>query len=252
MQRIQCTVEYDGSPFHGWQNQPEHITVQQVIQRAFSAVLNGYIPNIVVAGRTDAGVHAEGQVFHADIPERYTPFKLRAAVNALLQPYPVAVTTIQVASHDFHARFSAKRRYYRYDILNRRACSPLRHRHMWHVPQPLNITDMRAAAKALVGRHDFTSFRDTNCQAHSPVKTLESLEVASHPAPGGKGHIISIYPVALSFLHHQVRIIAGTLMEAGLGKHDPDAVIRMLVARERSAAGRTAPPYGLYLTRVDY
>lgn len=252
LRRIKCTVEYDGAPFCGWQRQSNLLSVQEALENAFFVALNGFRPKVTAAGRTDAGVHAEGQVFHADVPPRYSSFRLRGAINALILPHPIVITHIEPVIATFHARFSAIRRFYRYDILNRRARSPLLERHMWHIAPPLDIVDMRAAAARLIGRHDFTSFRDTACQSHSPIKTLETLEVASRPAPGGDGHIISLHVSAPSFLHHQVRIIAGTLADIGRGKYHYTDIDTILAAKTRKAAGITARPYGLYFTHAEY
>lgn len=249
--RLKFTVEYDGTPFYGWQRQHDFISVQQVIEEALAAFC-GETPSVFAAGRTDTGVHAEGQVCHVDMPARFSPFRVQEAANAHLRRYPVRIIRAEAVSDHFDARFSAVQRAYRYDILCRRAPSALLQNRVWHVPVALDIAAMRAAARYLEGRHNFTSFRDSHCQARSPVKTVGSIEITARPAHGGEGHIYSIHVSALSFLHHMIRIIAGTLADVGKGRLTPEDIPRILAAERRAAAGATAPAGGLYFTRAEY
>jgi tRNA pseudouridine38-40 synthase len=239
-------LEYDGAPFVGWQRQANGLSVQQVLEEAADR-LNGVAPVAsIVAGRTDAGVHAAAQVAQIELPDRFSPAKLRDALNYHMKPHPVVVLRAAPAPEGWNARFSAIRRCYRYRILNRRARPALLLGRVWHVAAPLDADAMRLAAQSLLGRHDFTSFRATSCQANSPLRTLDRLEVTR------KGDVISIIAEARSFLHHQVRNMAGTLRLVGGGSWPVERMAAALAARDRSAAGPTAPPDGLCLMEVRY
>lgn len=245
MPRYRVVLEYDGGPFAGWQRQDNGPSVQGALEEAIFK-LSGEQVTVTGAGRTDAGVHARGQVAHFDLVKPFFPETIRDALNAHLRPLPVAVLEAGVAAPDFHARFSAMARHYEYRILCRRAPPAIDRGHVWHVPRPLDADAMRAGAKCLVGRHDFTTFRAAECQAKSPVRTLDRLDVAA------RGEEIVIHASARSFLHHQVRSMVGTLKLVGEGKWQPSDVARALAARDRSQCGPVAPPEGLTLIRVDY
>ena len=246
MARFKLTLEYDGAPFVGWQRQDNGPSVQAALEEALRA-LTGQAVKVVGAGRTDAGVHALGQVAHIDLAdERFDGRKLREALNYHLKPAPIAVLAAAPAPADFHARFSATARAYLYVIVNRRAPLAIDRGRAWQVRQPLDVAAMAAAAEPLLGNHDFTSFRAAQCQAKSPCKTLDRLTVAR------EGDEIHIEAGARSFLHHQVRNIVGTLKWAGEGKWAAREVAAALAARDRAAAGPTAPANGLYLVSVAY
>ena len=245
MTRFKLTLEYDGGAFVGWQRQDNGPSVQQALEEAVTAFC-GERARVHGAGRTDAGVHALGQVAHLDLEKPTTPETLRDAVNHHLKPAPVAVLAAEVAADDFHARFSARERRYLYRIVNRRAPLALERGRAWWVPRTLDAAAMHAAAQVLVGKHDFSSFRASECQAKSPVKTLTEIEVSR------LAEAIEIRARAPSFLHHQVRNIAGTLRLVGEGKWTAAKVKAVLAARDRGAAGQTAPAEGLYLTAVVY
>lgn len=245
MTRFKLTLEYDGGVFVGWQRQDNGPSVQQALEEAVTAFC-GERARVHGAGRTDAGVHALGQVAHLDLEKPTTAETLRDAVNHHLKPAPVAVLAAEVAAADFHARFSATERRYLYRIVNRRAPLALERGRAWWVPRPLDAAAMHAAAQVLVGKHDFSSFRASECQARSPVKTLTGIEVSR------LAETIEIRARAPSFLHHQVRNFAGTLRLVGEGKWSAAKVEAVLAARDRSAAGQTAPAEGLYLTAVGY
>ncbi len=245
MTRYKLTIEYDGRPFVGWQRQNNGPSVQQAIEEAIHAFC-GETVRVQCAGRTDAGVHALGQVAHVDLAADPPPDTVRDAVNFHLKPQPVAVLDAVAVSADFNARSSAVSRSYRYRIVNRRAPLALDTGRAWHVIRPLDADAMHKAAQELIGNHDFTSFRASECQAKSPVKTLDRLDVERHRAE------ILIAAEARSFLHHQVRNMVGTLKLVGDGKWRATDVSRALEARDRSAAGPTAPADGLYLMTVGY
>jgi tRNA pseudouridine38-40 synthase len=245
IQRWKLTLEYDGAPFSGWQRQDGQRSVQEVLETAIHAATAETVL-VYGAGRTDAGVHALGQVAHVDVAKPLTPERLRDAVNALVRPYPVSVLKAEPVPADFHARFSATLRRYRYVILNRRAPPALDRGKVWHVGRTLDIAAMREGARALLGRHDFTTFRSVQCQARSPVKTLDRFDVEA--ADG----IIALHLEARSFLHHQVRSMAGSLKVVGEGKWSPQALTDALAARDRKACGPVAPPDGLTLMEVGY
>jgi len=243
--RYRITVEYDGGGFVGWQRQANGPSVQAALEEAVRRFC-GETVLVEGAGRTDAGVHALGQVAHFDLAKDTTADTVMKAVNFHLKPAPVAVLSAEVVGDDFHARFSAVRRAYLYRMVNRRAPLALERGRAWFVPQPLDAEAMHAAAQRLVGRHDFTSFRASECQARSPVKTLDLLSVAR------AGEVIEIRAAARSFLHHQVRNFVGSLKRVGEGGWTAADLQRALEARDRAAAGPTAPACGLYLTEVGY
>ena len=245
MPRYKLVLEYDGTSFIGWQRQDNGLSVQAVLETALQGFC-GAVITTVAAGRTDAGVHACGQVAHVDLPRDFPPATVMNALNYYLRPAPVAVLNCAVVDDDFHARFSAVRRHYLYRILNRRAPPALEADRVWHVVRPLDAAAMHAAAQALVGRHDFTSFRAAQCQARSPVKTLDALTVER------AGDEIRIATFARSFLHNQVRAMVGSLRLVGEGKWRQNDLVAALAARNRQAAGPNAPPGGLYLMRIDY
>lgn len=245
MPRYALTIEYDGGPFVGWQRQANGLSVQQRLEEA-AAAINGTPAVVHGAGRTDAGVHALGQVAHIDMARDWRPDKLRDALNAHLKPAPVAVLTARAVGDDFEARFSAIQRHYRYIIDNRRAPLALTLGRAWHVKWPLDADAMRAAAQQLLGRHDFTTFRASECQARSPVRTLDRFEVRR------VGERIEIEVSARSFLHNQVRSMVGSLEHVGAGKWRADDLAAALAASDRARCGQVAPPQGLYLIAVDY
>lgn len=246
MPRYKLTVEYDGGPYVGWQRQDTGPTIQAALEDVIHA-FSGERVTVEGAGRTDAGVHATGQVAHVDLPtDRFTALKLMGAINALLKPQPIAVRDTEIVSDRFHARFSATERAYRYVIINRLAPLAIGQGRAWHVSAPLDTGTMTLGAARLVGHHDFTTFRATQCQAKSAIKTLDHLHVERD------GERILILARSRSFLHHQVRNIAGTLKLVGEGKWTPDDVTKALEARDRAAGGPTAPAEGLYLTGVRY
>jgi tRNA pseudouridine38-40 synthase len=243
--RYKLTIEYDGAPFVGWQVQDNGLSVQGALIAAIAA-FSGETVMVQGAGRTDAGVHALGQVAHFDLSSDRATDTIRDALNAHLRPHPVAVLSAERASPDFDARRSAVRRHYLYRIANRRPDLALDRGRAWRVPRPLDADAMHAAAQRLVGRHDFTTFRSTECQAKSPEKTLDRLDASR---AGGEIHIAA---AARSFLHNQVRSMVGSLVLVGEGKWTASDLGRALEARDRSACGPVAPPEGLYLVRVDY
>ena len=245
MPRYRLTIEYDGQSFTGWQSQAGGTSVQDVLERAI-ANINGSPVRIFGAGRTDAGVHALGQVAHADFLKSWDPFKLRNALNGNLRPHAVSVLEAEAVADDFHARFSATRRFYLYRILNRRSPPALDRGKVWWLPVDLDADAMHQAAQLLVGRHDFTTFRAAQCQAASPIKNLDRLDVARY------GELIEIRADARSFLHNQVRSMVGSLRQVGEGKWRTHDLKRALEAADRSVCGPVAPPEGLYLLRVGY
>jgi len=245
MPRYKLTIEYDGAPFVGWQVQDNGLSVQAVLATAIAAFCGDSI-EVRGAGRTDAGVHATGQVAHVDLAKAWDTETVRDAINAHLRPHPVAVLSAEGVADDFDARFSATRRHYLYRIVNRRADLALERRHAWRIGRPLDDATMQAAAQRLVGKHDFTTFRASECQAKSPVKTLERLDVERD------GEEVRVHAAARSFLHTQVRSMVGSLALVGEGRWSADDLARALDARDRTACGPVAPPDGLYLVRVDY
>jgi tRNA pseudouridine38-40 synthase len=249
MPRFALLLEYDGAPFAGWQRQAAEPTVQAALEDALRR-LEPDAPAVAAAGRTDTGVHAAGQVAHCDLARDWDPVRLVEALNHHLRPAPVAVLRAAAAPAGFHARFSARARHYTYRILCRRAPPVLARGQVWHRRQRLAVAPMQAAALDLLGTHDFTTFRAALCQAASPVKTLDRLEIEEHPAAGGVE--VRFHLSARSFLHNQVRSIVGTLERVGAGAWDPGQVRAALAARDRAACGPVAPAAGLCLMRVDY
>jgi tRNA pseudouridine38-40 synthase len=246
MTRWALLLEYDGTPFVGWQRQATGVSVQAILEGACARLNRGQTAPSIVAGRTDAGVHASGQVAHIELQTDYSSRALRDALNFHMKPYPVVVLEAARVEDHWSARFSATRRSYLYRILNRRSRPALDNGRVWHVAVPLNAEDMHEAAQCLVGRHDFTSFRATSCQANSPLRTLDCLDVARHD------DIIEVTASARSFLHHQVRNFVGTLKQVGEGRWTSSHVRQILDARDRTKAGPTAPAEGLTLTDVGY
>jgi tRNA pseudouridine38-40 synthase len=245
MPRYKLTIEYDGTPFIGWQVQDSGISVQGVITDAVAA-FTGERAVVAGAGRTDTGVHALGQVAHVDLAREWDGGTVRDALNSHLRPHPVAVLTAERVADDFDARFSAVKRHYLYRVVNRRADLTLEQNRAWRVPRPLDDKAMNEAAQKLVGKHDFTTFRAAECQAKSPVKTLDRLDITRY------GDELRIRASARSFLQHQVRSMAGSLIHVGEGKWSADDLASALAARDRARCGQVAPPHGLYLVRVDY
>jgi tRNA pseudouridine38-40 synthase len=245
MPRYKLTIEYDGAPFCGWQLQATLPSVQGALEAAVQATC-GVPTRVHGSGRTDAGVHATGQVAHCDIEKEFRPDRLRDALNAHLRPDPVAVLDAEIVPETFEARFSARKRHYRYRIVNRRPNLALEAGRVWRVPQRLDAEAMHAAAQRLLGKHDFTTFRDTECQAKSPEKTLDQLDVVRD------GDAVTILTSARSYLHSQVRSMVGSLVWVGQGRWSADDLAAALAARNRAACGVVAPPEGLYLVKVDY
>ncbi len=245
MPRYKLTLEYDGTGFVGWQRQNNGPSVQQALEEAIDGFC-GETVTVFSAGRTDAGVHALGQVVHFDLERNAPPDTVADAVNAHLRPHAIAVVASETVSEDFHARHSARQRAYLYRIVNRRAPLTVDRGRVWRVPAPLDAGAMHEAAQRLVGNHDFSTFRASECQAKSPVKTLDALDVARISDE------IRVYARARSFLHHQVRNFVGTLKLVGEGKWSAEDVSDALAARDRTRGGPTAPADGLYLTEIVY
>jgi tRNA pseudouridine38-40 synthase len=245
MTRFALTIEYDGRPYMGWQRQAHGPSVQQTIEEAIHR-FTGEPVQVFSAGRTDAGVHAIAMRAHVDIEKPLTPFKLTEALNAQLRPAPVAVLAAEIVPDDWHARFACIGRSYEYRIVNRRAPLTWDKGLSWQVARPLDADAMHAAAQALVGLHDFTTFRSAHCQSQSPVKTLDRLAVSRH------GDELIIEAAARSFLHHQVRSIVGCLSMVGHGRWSADDLKDALAAADRNALGLNAPPDGLYFVSASY
>jgi tRNA pseudouridine38-40 synthase len=243
--RYKLTIEYDGTGFVGWQRQANGLSIQEALETAIARFCGERL-TVFGAGRTDAGVHALAQVAHVDLARETDPETVRGAVNYHLRPHRISLMQVEPAPPGFDARRSATRRIYRYRILNRRAPPALERGRVWHVAPPLDLEAMREGAHHLVGHHDFSTFRDSLCQARSPVKTLDALDVRRD------GEEIQITARARSFLHHQVRNMVGTLKLVGLGRWQPDDVARARDARDRRAGGPTAPAEGLTLIAVEY
>ena len=249
MPRYALKVEYNGAPFAGWQRQKEHPSVQGAIEAALTKLEPG-AHTIAAAGRTDAGVHGTGQVAHCDMAKDWDPFRLSEALNFHLKPAPVAITACAQVDDEFHARFSATERRYLFRLISRRA--PLTHDKglAWRTARKLDLGAMQEGAQRLLGRHDFTTFRSTYCQADSPVKTLDELSIVASDYPHGTEYRFTIR--ARSFLHNQVRSFVGSLEQVGGGTWAPDDIRKALEARNRAACGPVCPPEGLYLAQVTY
>lgn len=245
MTRFALTIEYDGGPFMGLQRQHHGPSIQQAVEEAAQAI-TGEQPTMHAAGRTDAGVHALAMRAHVDIAKDITPFRLMEGLNAKLRPAPVSIIGCEAVPDDWHARFSCIGRAYEYRILNRRAPPALETGKVWHEPRPLDADAMHRAAQALVGRHDFTTFRSVHCQAKDPVKTLDRISVRR------EGEHVIVETAARSFLHHQVRSMVGCLALVGLGKWREEAIAEALAAKDRTALGLNAPPEGLFFVRAVY
>lgn len=245
MPRYRLLIEYDGRPYHGFQLQLGQPSVQGSLERALGAFC-GETARVVAAGRTDTGVHALGQVVHIDLAKNWRPEVVRDAVNAHLVPEPITVLQAELAQPEFHARFSATGRRYLYRIINRHSPPALERGRVWHVKRLIDADAMHAAAQALVGQHDFTTFRDMACQAKSPVKTLDAVRIWR------EGETVLLEFAARSFLHRQVRSMTGSLVEVGLGRWSADDLRAALEAKDRKACGPVAPPDGLYLVKVSY
>ncbi|MDR1332960.1 MAG: tRNA pseudouridine(38-40) synthase TruA [Holosporales bacterium] len=252
--RIKLTVEYDGMQFYGWQKQNDRISVQETVEHAISRLFNGAESvELYGAGRTDTGVHATGQVAHFDIPNgelaekwRANIWKLHIGINSYLIDSGAVITSAEIAPDGFHARASAIMRHYEYIILNRNIKSVIHANRMWHIVRRLDDVAMNEAAKLFIGTHNLNAFRSAHCSAANPVRTISSVEVRRD------GDRVIIQVAARSFLHNQVRIMVGTLVQIGLGIKRVDHIQQLLESMDRTAAGPTAPPYGLYLTKVEY
>ena len=245
MPRYRLLVEYDGRPYRGYQAQGELPSVQGSIERAVKAFCGEEL-RLQAAGRTDTGVHATGQVLHIDLEKDWKPAVVRDALNAHLVPEPIAILAVDIPGGDWHARFSAKERRYLYRILNRKSPPALDQGRVWHVKKPLDVAAMHEAAQALIGKHDFTTFRDVQCQAKSPVKTLDLASVRR------EGEYVLLEFASRSFLHRQVRSMTGSLAEVGAGRWTAVDLKAALEAADRTACGPVAPPDGLYFTGVSY
>ena len=246
MIRYKITIEYDGSKYAGWQIQKDEISIEETIQKAIFKLSQEEV-RIFGSGRTDAGVHALGQVAHFDLNKEFRPFEIMMGLNYhLKQNEKIAIIDCQIADKEFHSRFDTKLRHYQYRILNRRAQPILEENRVWHIPYELDIKEMENAASYLIGQHDFTSFRDSECQAKSPIKTIENIDIIKYD------NLILINICAPSFLHHMVRNIVGTLVMAGGKKITDEKVKQILEARNRNKSGPNAPACGLYLYKVDY
>ncbi|MGN6486361.1 MAG: tRNA pseudouridine(38-40) synthase TruA [Devosia sp.] len=245
MPRYKLIVEYDGRPFCGWQRQKHDLSVQQVLEEAITR-FSGETVTTQAAGRTDAGVHALGQVVHFDLSRAWDPFKIREALNYHTKPHPLAILVAETVGEEFEARFSATARHYEYRILNRRARAALDDGKVWHVPVPLDADAMHAAARLILGKHDFSTFRAAECQANSPIRTLDVFAVSR------QAELLVVTARARSFLHSQVRSMVGSLKLVGEGRWSPADFRAALDAADRARCGPLAPPDGLYLTGVSY
>ena len=243
--RYKITIEYDGSNIFGWQKQAHAPSIQQFIEEAIEQFSKEKV-EVFAAGRTDSGVHALAQIAHFDLKQKHPVHLIMRSINHFLRPNKIVITDCQIVDDDFHARFSAKKRHYRYLILNRAAPSVLNANRAWHIRSPLDIEKMQQAADLIVGKHDFTSFRTVQCQAKSAIKTLDKINIYR------ECEIIIIELSAPSFLHHMVRNIVGTLVPIGLGKLPVNEISNILQAKNRCKAGVTAPAHGLYFSKVDY
>lgn len=249
MPRYALLIEYHGAPFSGWQKQPDRLSVQGAIEDALAKV-EPREHAIAAAGRTDAGVHATGQVAHCDMDREWDPFRLSEALNYHLKPQPVAIVGCARVADDFHARFGALERKYLFRVIARRPPLTFEAGQYWCVKRQLDVDAMQEAANRLIGHHDFTTFRSTICQAKSPMKTLDELRVEALPRAFGTEYHFHVR--ARSFLHNQVRSFVGTLERVGAGSWTPDDVSKALAAKDRAACGPVSPPHGLYLAHVRY
>lgn len=245
MKRFFITIEYDGTNLVGWQKQQAGESVQGHLEKAARA-LTGKETLVQGSGRTDAGVHAMGQVAHLDVPEKFDEKAILQGLNAKLETKQVKVLEARHVSDDMHARFSATKRSYIYRILNRKVGSALHREFMWHVPYPLDVEKMQQGADHLIGVHDFTSFRASACQAKSPIRSIDLIKIIR------QDDVIELHASAISFLHNQIRNITGTLVQVGRGKWHPDMVLHALEAKDRAKAGPAAPPHGLYLSEIKF
>ena len=243
--RYKFIIEYDGTPFIGWQRQAGQLSVQGVLEDALKTALRHPV-TVWGSGRTDTGVHAIAQVTHIETEEKLNTYRLFESLNALVRPHPISIKNIEKVADDFHARFSAKKRHYIYKIQNTPYPPSINKGHVWWVRPELDIKKMQQAANLMLGKHDFSTFRASECQAKSPVKTLDSFEIISN------GEIIEFHVSAKSFLHHQVRNMVGTLELVGEGKWSVDKFKKAFEACDRTKGGPTAPPEGLYFKSVDY
>lgn len=244
-QRWKITIEYDGTDYFGWQRQQDLPSIQQTIEEGIFGFSSENV-TVHTAGRTDAGVHALGQVAHFDIEKDYSAKEIRDATNFHMGDAPIAILSAEKVDDDFNARFDAVKRHYKYVVKNRPSAPVVGGQYYWHMRLPLDIEAMQQAASHLIGQHDFTSFRDSQCQAKSPIKTLDQLDIHKD------GEDIIFTVSARSFLHHQVRNFVGTLMKIGMGSWEANSIKTILQAKDRTKAGPTAPPSGLFLTQVDY
>lgn len=245
MPRYKLTIEYDGTPFCGWQKQDGLLSAQGVLEAALHSYFTQPVETFC-AGRTDAGVHARGQVVHADFPQARNPYTIMRGLNTLMLPHPVVVVQAEAVADDFNARTSAQMRHYEYRIVNRGARLAIDEKRAWYIRKDLDIAAMREGAQHLLGRHDFTTFRDSNCQAKHAIRTMSSMTIDR------AGEEVTLRCSSKSFLHHQVRNMVGTLALVGHGKWQPDDVRKALEAKDRRAGGPTAPAHALYFMKVDY
>lgn len=245
--RYKLTIEYNGSNYFGWQKQPDQPqkTIEELLISAISNVLNHEI-NLNCCGRTDAGVHAIAQIADFETPKQIKPFTLMMAINHYLNKEEIAITNCEIADENFHSRYSSAMRHYQYKILNRRAPSPLRKNRLWHIPTLLNLEKMQKAAKFFLGEHDFSAFRDSRCQALSPIRTISSLKIQQNQDE------IIINISAKSFLHHMVRNIAGTLVLCGQNRLSPQEIPAIITSKDRAKSGANAPAHGLYFLGADF
>ena len=245
MPRYKLTIAYDGRPFCGWQRQAGHPSVQQCLELAVER-LDGAHALVYGSGRTDTGVHASGQIAHVDLTKAHTADAVQGALNFHLRPHPVSILAVEAVDDSFHARFGATSRHYEYRILNRRGPPAYRQGLVWHVTAPLDADSMHQAAQRLIGHYDFTTFRDSQCQANSPMRTVDNITIRRD------GEEIIMSAVARSFLHRQIRSIMGSVVMVGRGKYSPDWITQILEAKDRAKCGPVAPPDGLYLTKILY
>lgn len=248
MPRYKLTIEYDGTPYCGWQKQDGQRSVQASLEAAASQFVQAPV-ELFCAGRTDAGVHARGQVAHMDLPVERNPFNICEGLNMIMRDEAISVLAAEEVHPEFHARFDAKQRHYLYRIINRSSRLALDATRAWHLFKPLDLDAMRESAVYLTGTHDFTTFRSAACQSKDPVKTLDEIRIVQRQKSPEQ---VMIYVSARSFMHHQVRNIVGTLSLVGIGKWVPEQVRDALDAKDRSTGGPTAPSHGLYFIRVDY